>query len=53
MKKTYSSPYIEKIEFDYKNVIVTSGGGCRTGGSYSDYGDGCTSTQEQWKADVN
>lgn len=28
MKKNYEKPVAEKIEFDYKEQIVTSGGSC-------------------------
>lgn len=29
MKKTYEAPKAEKMEFDYSEVVVASGTGCR------------------------
>ncbi len=28
MKKVYETPLVEKVDFDYKNQVVASGGGC-------------------------
>ena len=52
MKQEYITPTAEKMEFDYTNVVVASGGNCRTGGEYSDYGTDCHEHTAQWQADV-
>ena len=50
--RKYSTPVAEKVEFNYQDVIVTSGNQCHTGGEYSDEGIGCTENQTVWAADV-
>ena len=39
MKKTYTTPKAQKLEFDYVNVVaasITPSGGCNSGASYTD-----------------
>ena len=46
MKKTYTTPVAEKIEFSYRNQVVASGTSCTQ--NWVGYGDsltsGCTHT---------
>ncbi|MBQ1312306.1 MAG: hypothetical protein IIY55_10710 [Blautia sp.] len=55
MKEQYVTPKVEVLEFDYDDVVLTSiapNGNCRTGGSYSEYGNDCRSSYQMWMADV-
>lgn len=37
MRKLYTTPSVEKIEFDYNNQVVASGGGSSCGYVYNNY----------------
>lgn len=44
MKKTYESPAVEKIAFQYRDQVVVASGRCIVQGSYSYYKGECSSS---------
>ena len=44
MKKAYSTPEVEKINFQYRDQVVVASNRCVVGGQYSHYVGECNSS---------
>ena len=47
MKKTYETPSVEKIAFQYRDQVVVASGRCVVKGEYSHYKGECGSSENQ------